>query len=41
MAGFMKGVTPRLAKKPLINATTFLVFESIEAFALEKWGDKF
>ena len=41
LGGFMKGVTPRLAKKPLINATTFLVFEGIESFALERWGDKF
>ena len=29
MGGFMKGVTPRLARKPLINASTFMVFESI------------
>ena len=32
----MKGVTPRLARKPLINATTFLVFESIEKFVFER-----
>ena len=29
LSGFLKGVTPRLARKPLINATTFMVFETI------------
>lgn len=29
ISGFMKGVGPRLARKPLINASTFMVFESI------------
>ena len=37
VAGFLKGATPRLARKPLINTTTFMVFETIERVMFQKW----
>lgn len=32
LSGLMRGLTPRLIRKPLANATTFVVFEGLHKF---------
>lgn len=35
-SGLMRGLTPRLIRKPLANATTFVVFEGLHKFVNKK-----